>query len=173
MSKVYFTPVTNKAIAGEVRAITKDLLKKIILDEKVELNGYLPMKVHFGEKGNVTFIKPENYDGIIDYLQERGIQTAFMETSVMYGGQRYKRELHEKIAEAHQSGQWHAAIERERSDVIPQDLQKALRRKKGAIAAYRDMNDSRKKQLLHWLFTARRAETRKRRIEEIVRDVSK
>jgi uncharacterized protein YdeI (YjbR/CyaY-like superfamily) len=78
----------------------------------------------------------------------------------------------EKIADARQSGQWDAAIKREQTDVIPPDLAKALRRKKGAIAAYRSLTDSRKKQLLHWLFTAKRPETRQRRIEAIVREVS-
>jgi uncharacterized protein YdeI (YjbR/CyaY-like superfamily) len=76
-----------------------------------------------------------------------------------------------KIGQARQSGQWEAAVIRERTDVIPPVLEKALRRKKGAIAAYRSLNDSRKKQLLHWLFTARRPETRRKRIEAIVKEV--
>jgi uncharacterized protein YdeI (YjbR/CyaY-like superfamily) len=77
-----------------------------------------------------------------------------------------------KIAEARQSGQWDAAIARERTDVIPSDLEKALRRRKGAIAAYRNLTNSRKKQLLYWLFNAKRAETRKKRIEAIVSEVA-
>ena len=78
----------------------------------------------------------------------------------------------EKIAEARQSRQWEAAISRERTDVIPADLEKALRRKKGAISAYRSLTDSRKKQLLHWLLTAKRPETRQKRVEAIVREVA-
>ena len=78
----------------------------------------------------------------------------------------------EKIAAARQSGQWDAAIKREQTDVIPPDLGKALRRRRGATAAYRNLTNSRKKQFLHWLFTAKRPETRKRRIEAIVREVS-
>ena len=52
-------------------------------------------------KKNVTFIKPENYAGVIDYLKERNIETSYIETSVMYGGKRYKKELHEKTAKEH------------------------------------------------------------------------
>ena len=77
----------------------------------------------------------------------------------------------EKVAQAHLSGQWEAAIRREQTDVIPEDLEKALRRRKGAIAAYRSLTDSRKKQLLHLLFTAKRPETRQRRIAAIVNEV--
>jgi uncharacterized protein YdeI (YjbR/CyaY-like superfamily) len=78
----------------------------------------------------------------------------------------------EKIAEGHQSGQWDAAIRREQTDVMPPDLEAALRRTSGAVAAYRGLTDSRKKQLLHWLLTAKRPETRQRRIEAIVSEVS-
>lgn len=76
-----------------------------------------------------------------------------------------------KIAEARRSGQWDAASARERTNEIPPDLKKALCRRKGAIAAYRGLTDSRKKQLLHWLFTAEKAETRRRRIASIVSQV--
>ncbi len=59
------------------------------------------MKVHFGEPGNITYVKSEYYDGIIDYLKEKDIKSSFMETSVVYGGQRYKKELHLKTAKKH------------------------------------------------------------------------
>jgi uncharacterized protein YdeI (YjbR/CyaY-like superfamily) len=77
----------------------------------------------------------------------------------------------EKVAEARRSGQWDLAIRRERTDLIPIDLDKALRRRKGALAGYRNLTNSRKKQLLHWLLTAKRQETRQGRIEAIVREV--
>jgi uncharacterized protein YdeI (YjbR/CyaY-like superfamily) len=78
----------------------------------------------------------------------------------------------EKVVEARKSGQWDAAISREQTDVIPADLEKALRGKKGAVAGYRSLSNSRKKQLLHWLLTARRPDTRQRRIAAIVRETS-
>jgi uncharacterized protein YdeI (YjbR/CyaY-like superfamily) len=78
----------------------------------------------------------------------------------------------EKIEQGRRSGQWEAAISRERTDLIPPDLAKALRRKKGALAAYRNLTDSRKKQLLHWILTAKKPETRISRIQAIVREVT-
>jgi uncharacterized protein YdeI (YjbR/CyaY-like superfamily) len=77
----------------------------------------------------------------------------------------------EKVAEARQSGQWDAAIRRERTDLIPTDLETALRKKKGGLAGYGRLTDSRKKQLLHWLLTAKREETVRKRIEAIVEEV--
>jgi uncharacterized protein YdeI (YjbR/CyaY-like superfamily) len=74
----------------------------------------------------------------------------------------------EKVAQGRQSKQWRAAYARERTDVIPPDLAGALRRSMGAIAGYRRLNDSRKKELLHWLSTAKTPETRQKRINAIV-----
>jgi hypothetical protein len=59
------------------------------------------MKVHFGEKGNTSFIRSENYEGIISFLKENGIETSYMETSVLYGGQRHRKDLHIKTALEH------------------------------------------------------------------------
>ena len=78
----------------------------------------------------------------------------------------------QKVAEGHISGQWEAAVRREQVDLIPPDLEKALRRRKGAIGAYRCLTPSRRKQLLHWLMTSKRPETRENRIEAIVEEVA-
>lgn len=78
-----------------------------------------------------------------------------------------------KVAEARKSGQWEAAKRREQVDLIPTDLGKALRRRKGATAIYRGLPASRRKQLLHWLMTAKTPETRQRRIAAILEEVAK
>ena len=78
----------------------------------------------------------------------------------------------EKVAEARRNGQWKAAIARERTDLIPADLGKALRKRKGALAGYRALTSSRKKQLVHWLLTAKNEATRKRRLEAILEEAA-
>lgn len=78
----------------------------------------------------------------------------------------------QKVTLAQQSGQWAAALARERPDEIPDDLARALRRKKGSLASYRRLPDSRKKQLLHWLETAKRDDTRRQRVDAIVEEVT-
>jgi uncharacterized protein YdeI (YjbR/CyaY-like superfamily) len=75
-----------------------------------------------------------------------------------------------KISEAKENGQWEAARRREQVEIIPPDLEKALRRRKGAIAAYRALPASRKKQYIYWLQSAKRPATRRRRIEKIVEE---
>ncbi|MHC4582078.1 MAG: YdeI/OmpD-associated family protein [Planctomycetota bacterium] len=73
-----------------------------------------------------------------------------------------------KVQEARLNGQWEAAIKRERTEDIPGDLKSALRRRRGAIAAYRALKPSRKKEFLYWLETAKQDITRKSRIQKIV-----
>ena len=76
-----------------------------------------------------------------------------------------------RVAEAQQNGQWEAGIRSEQTELIPSDLEKALRRRKGALAGYRSLPHSRKKQLLHSLFTSKSEATRQRRIDAIVQEI--
>ncbi|MBN2591538.1 MAG: YdeI/OmpD-associated family protein [Sedimentisphaerales bacterium] len=73
-----------------------------------------------------------------------------------------------KVHEAKTNGNWQAAIQRENIENIPSDLKNALRKQKGAIAAYRALIPSKKKQYLYWLETAKQEKTRKTRINKIV-----
>lgn len=72
------------------------------------------------------------------------------------------------VTAAQENGQWQAAARREDVDTIPVDLEQALRPHEGALAAYQAQPVSRKKQWLYWLESARRSETRARRVEAIV-----
>lgn len=96
MSNVYFIPAGSCVKEASVR-----LLKTILEKEQVKLSERIPIKVHFGEKGNRTYLKAETYDGLIDFLQEQGKDCRFSETSVLYGGERFSREKHLKLAESH------------------------------------------------------------------------
>jgi uncharacterized protein YdeI (YjbR/CyaY-like superfamily) len=75
------------------------------------------------------------------------------------------------VAEAQANGQWEIALRVEETDVIPEDLEQALRREKGALAAYRGLSRSRKRQMLRLLLTAKSPATRQRRIAAIVEEV--
>ena len=77
----------------------------------------------------------------------------------------------EKIAAAKENGEWDAAVQREQIDTIPSELLQALEKKEGALAAYKAMNSSRKKQFLYWLHNAKREETKNRRIQKIISEV--
>ena len=75
------------------------------------------------------------------------------------------------IEAAKASGQWEAALVREKVDVVPPDLESALVTALGTVDGYLALAPSRRKQLLHWLATAKRPATRARRVGSIVDEV--
>lgn len=100
-SNVYYTKIDSSTELKTIQEITRHLLDVVIAKEGVVLQNKIPLKVHFGEAKNVTYLKSDNYLGIIDYLKERDIESCYIETNVLYGGQRYKQELHEVTAREH------------------------------------------------------------------------
>lgn len=101
MSNVYFKSIKSNTSLEEIQKLSKELLTTLIEKENITLQKTIPLKVHFGEKGNTTFIKSANFLGIIDFLKERAIASSYMETSVLYGGQRFKWDVHLQTALSH------------------------------------------------------------------------
>jgi uncharacterized protein YdeI (YjbR/CyaY-like superfamily) len=73
----------------------------------------------------------------------------------------------EKIYQAKASGEWYAAIDREDVSSVPDDLVQALE-ENDAWMGFENWPASQKRQYLYWLETAKRLETRERRINAIV-----
>jgi len=98
MSKVYYKKCE---LNDEVNDVVYDLMTKIIEENKVVLPKKVPMKVHFGEEGNVTFIKPKYYEGIKKYLKEQEIESCYIETNVLYKSDRSFEKTHIELAKRH------------------------------------------------------------------------
>jgi len=82
------------------------------------------------------------------------------------GGQMTEAGL-EKIAVAKKNGQWEKTDQVE-AFVVPDDLAKELKKNKAAQAYYDTLGKTNKKYILYWLNSAKREETRARRVEEIM-----
>jgi uncharacterized Fe-S center protein len=101
MAKVYFKSAGSYAKTDEVSRAGREVLERTITEEKIDLEKRIPLKVHFGEKGNETFIRPENYEGMIDFLEQKGTECSFTETNVLYLGERTVRDSHIALAKEH------------------------------------------------------------------------
>ncbi len=99
MKKVYFKKVD--VLDNNINVIIYDMLKNLVEKESVVLNEVVPLKVHFGEKGNETYIKSEYMDGIKKYLKDNNKETCYIETNVLYKGARTKTEDHINVAKEH------------------------------------------------------------------------
>ena len=100
MSKVYFKRVENKDIQALSDAALM-LLKTLVAEDGHSFTGTVPLKVHFGEKGNNTYVPSACYEGVIGYLKDQGVDSAFIETNVLYRGARTTAESHLEIAKEH------------------------------------------------------------------------
>ena len=58
-SKVYYISAEGLKCAHCHSKAARQLLEKVIETEDIELQSLVPLKVHFGEKGNKTYLKPE------------------------------------------------------------------------------------------------------------------
>jgi len=99
-SKVYFI----KNIESDYSKLGKDaleLLKKIVSETGHRFEKEVPIKVHFGERGNKTFIPAKCYDEIINYLKEKGTTPYYIETNVLYRGARTTKDKHIETAKSH------------------------------------------------------------------------
>lgn len=73
-----------------------------------------------------------------------------------------------KIKQAKKDGSWNRLDGIERLMEIPEALKAEFKKNKKAKQAYDNLPDSRKKQFLWWIDSAKRADTRKRRAQETV-----
>ena len=101
MSKVYFKKADSSLKPNEISNYAKRLLDTLLKRENIELSQGIPLKVHFGERGNTTFVKPEYYNGIIDYIENQNKKAYFIETNILYGGERTTKKTHIKLAKEH------------------------------------------------------------------------
>ena len=69
---------------------------------------------------------------------------------------------------AKENGSW-SALDDVENQVIPEDLQEAFNNNPDAYSNYKNFSPGYRKSYLYWLFNAKREETRKRRISEIIR----
>jgi uncharacterized protein YdeI (YjbR/CyaY-like superfamily) len=73
-----------------------------------------------------------------------------------------------KVREAKQNGRWDAAAVRQPTPDVPPELSRALARNKKAREHFAGLAPSYRRQFIGWIAVAKRAETRQRRVAEVV-----
>ncbi len=74
----------------------------------------------------------------------------------------------EQVAIAKENGRWQAAERLEDVDTVPAELTKALRKHPGMLKAFKELAPSRRKQYIWWIGSAKRDETRQKRIAALI-----
>lgn len=83
--KVYFYDFRDKEMPRVERAIEK-LLEKVAEEEP--LKGIVGIKVHMGEEGNITHIRPEFVRSVVDFVKKLGCEPIVFDTTSLYSGSR-------------------------------------------------------------------------------------
>ena len=84
-ARVYFYGFKGRAMPSIKEAVEK-LLDKVV--EEGPLKGIVGIKVHMGEEGNVTHLRPEFVRCVVDYVKERGCEPVVFDTTSLYAGLR-------------------------------------------------------------------------------------
>lgn len=100
-SQVYFIAGSRQE---EARAISKKVEKLYLaleLDEKIQKDDFVALKVHFGEKGNTGYIKPVWLENLVHRLRRRTHRAFFTDTNTLYVGYRSNAIDHVQLAARH------------------------------------------------------------------------
>lgn len=77
------------------------------------------------------------------------------------------------INEAKENGNWDTAYSSKMASPIPMDLAKALKENESAWNNFKEFSNSTKFQYIHWVKSARKEETRRKRISDVVEKASR
>lgn len=87
-AKVYFTDFRTKANGDGLPTKLKKLIKKAGI-EKLDLEGkFVAIKLHFGELGNISYLRPNYARAVVDVVKEFGGKPFLTDCNTMYPGSR-------------------------------------------------------------------------------------
>jgi uncharacterized protein len=87
MSSVYFTDLRATPSLNLLKKL-ENLIKKAGIDSIDFENQMTALKIHFGEPGNLAFIRPNFAATIVKYLKKKGGKPFLTDTNTLYSGKR-------------------------------------------------------------------------------------
>lgn len=98
-AKVYFVPFRGKG-DGLLQGVRK-VLGRLKLEAMVRPGDLWAVKVHFGEEGNFTYLRPQFVRPIVERLRELGAKPFLTDTNTLYKGSRSDGVSHLETALRH------------------------------------------------------------------------
>jgi uncharacterized Fe-S center protein len=87
-AKVYFADFRTKAFGDGLPTKLKKLIKKAGID-RIDMDGkFAAIKMHFGELGNISYLRPNYARAVADVVKELGGKPFLTDCSTMYPGKR-------------------------------------------------------------------------------------
>ncbi len=87
MSKVYFTNLRTKPGRGLLDKL--EILMKKAGIEQIDFDGkFVAVKIHFGEPGNLSYIRPNYAARLVRFLQSKNAKVFLTDANTLYSGRR-------------------------------------------------------------------------------------
>lgn len=87
-AKVYFTDFRTQAFGDGLPAKLKKLIKKAGIGQ-IDMDGkFVAIKMHFGEMGNISYLRPNYAKAVADVVKEFGGKPFLTDCNTMYPGSR-------------------------------------------------------------------------------------
>lgn len=87
-SKVYYTDLRTVAFGNGLPAKLKELIKAAGI-EQIDMRGkFVAIKMHFGELGNISYLRPNYAKAVADLVKELGGRPFLTDCNTMYPGSR-------------------------------------------------------------------------------------
>ncbi|NLY52567.1 MAG: DUF362 domain-containing protein [Firmicutes bacterium] len=104
VSKVWFAPVEDNPSKEDVAQKTLELYQAANFRSILEEGDLVAMKMHFGEKNNTGYIKPDYLHPLIKALKDAGVKPYLTDANTLYRGERSNSVDHLMQAYAHGFG---------------------------------------------------------------------
>ncbi|MGR3310830.1 MAG: DUF362 domain-containing protein, partial [Candidatus Brocadiales bacterium] len=100
-SKVYFIQTETGEDISSIALKTKALFEGAQFSNTVEKDDMVAIKLTFGERGNIGYLKPPIVKSIVDKIKERKGKPFLVETNTLYVGERSNAVDHIMLAHEH------------------------------------------------------------------------
>jgi len=87
-AKVYFTDFRTKAFGDGLPTKLKKLIRKAGIDQLNMDGKFVAIKLHFGELGNISYLRPNYSKAVVDVVKELGGKPFLTDCNTMYPGSR-------------------------------------------------------------------------------------
>ncbi len=87
-SKVYFSDFRTKAFGDGLPSKLKTLIRRAGIDQIDFDNKFVAIKMHFGELGNISYLRPNYAKAVADVVKELGGKPFLTDCNTLYVGRR-------------------------------------------------------------------------------------
>ena len=100
-ANVFFVPMTTNDRTKEIEEKLLGLCQAVELADRINKSDLVAVKMHFGEKGNITHITPKFVRPLVKAVTKIGAKPFLTDTTVLYKSERSNAVSHLRLAHEH------------------------------------------------------------------------